>query len=68
MSSRACKAAICCSGVAAKIRRIDQLIVRRFIIDPDLLDEIIAAGETMDGMLDQLIEQIRNADQGDDGA
>ncbi len=60
MTGRACKAAICRSGVAAKIQKIDQLILRKFIKDDDLLDEIIDSGEQMEVMLDVLIQKIRD--------
>lgn len=61
MSNRACKAAICCSAVAAKVQKIDKLILKRFITDDDLLDEIIETGEKADKALDKLIEKIRDS-------
>ena len=62
MSGRACKAAICCSAVAAKISMIDRLILKKFITDDDLLDEIIATVDAIDSLLDDLIAKIREAD------
>lgn len=61
MSGRACKAAVCCSAVAAKVQKIDQLILKRFITDEDLLDEIIKTGEMADKALDKLVEKIRDS-------
>jgi len=60
MTGRACKAAVCCAAVAAKISKIDELIINHFIEDDDLLDEIIRDGEIMDGRLDELIQKIRD--------
>ena len=62
MSGRACKAVICCSALAAKIQKIDQLVLRRHITDEDLLNCIIEASEKMEPMLDELIEKIRESD------
>lgn len=61
MTGRACKAAICCSAVAAKIDKIDELIGAKFIKDERLLDEIIRSGEEMDERLKDLIQKIRDS-------
>ena len=60
MSGRACKAAICCSGLSGKISKIDDLIVAGLITDAVVLDAIIRASETMDPLLDGLINIIRH--------
>lgn len=56
MSNRQCaKAAICCSGLAAKIKAVDNLILARFIEDEDDLKAIIKAGDRMDEIFDRKI-------------
>ena len=55
-----CKAAICCAGVAAKIQKIDQLLIRGKIKNPETLAKIIECSEEIDDILKDVIEEIRN--------
>jgi len=62
MSNRACKAAVCCSAVSAKISKIDDLILARFIVDEDVLDLIIEMGERFDKEITEFVdEQFRDS-------
>jgi len=57
MSSRACKAAVCCAAVAAKISKIDDLILARFITEDDVLDLIIEIGERFDKEITEFVDE-----------